>query len=113
MSNVKSDIEIARAAKMQPIKNVLSKLNVPDEPEAFMPMGRFIAKINLEYINKLKEKNSHLVLVTAITPTPAGEGKTTTSVGLSDGLNKIGKKSIVCLREPSLGPSFGMKGGAA
>ena len=78
-----------------------------------MPMGRYIAKINLEYINKLKEKNSHLILVTAITPTPAGEGKTTTSVGLSDGLNKIGKKSIVCLREPSLGPSFGMKGGAA
>ena len=81
MSAVKSDIEIARSAKMQPINNVLHKLNVPDEPEAFMPMGRFIAKINLEYINKLKEKNSHLVLVTAITPTPAGEGKTTTSVG--------------------------------
>ncbi len=113
MGTIKSDIEIARAAKMQPIKNVLSKLSVPDEPSAFMPMGRYIAKINLEYINKLKEKNSHLILVTAITPTPAGEGKTTTSVGLSDGLNKIGKKSIVCLREPSLGPSFGMKGGAA
>ena len=113
MSSVKSDIEIARTAKMQPIKNVLAKLNVPDAAEAFMPMGRYIAKINLEFINKLKEKNSHLILVTAITPTPAGEGKTTTSVGLSDGLNKIGKKSIVCLREPSLGPSFGMKGGAA
>ena len=113
MSGVKSDIEIARAAKMQPIKNVLAKLNVPDDPEAFSPMGRHIAKISLEYINKLKEKNNHLILVTAITPTPAGEGKTTTSVGLSDGLNKIGKKSIVCLREPSLGPSFGMKGGAA
>ncbi len=113
MSAIKSDIEIARAAKMQPIKNVLAKLNIPDDPEAFSPMGRHIAKISLEYISKLKEKNSHLVLVTAITPTPAGEGKTTTSVGLSDGLNKIGKKSIVCLREPSLGPSFGMKGGAA
>ena len=113
MSSIKSDIEIARAAKMQPIKNVLAKLNIPDDPESFSPMGRHIAKISLEYINKLKEKNSHLVLVTAITPTPAGEGKTTTSVGLSDGLNKIGKKSIVCLREPSLGPSFGMKGGAA
>jgi len=113
MSAVKSDIEIARAAKMKPIKNVLSTLNVPDEAEAFMPMGRYIAKINLEYIKKLKEKSSNLILVTAITPTPAGEGKTTTSVGLSDGLNKIGKKSIVCLREPSLGPSFGMKGGAA
>ena len=113
MSGVKSDIEIARAAKMQPIKNVLSKINVPDDPEAYSPMGRHIAKINLKYIEKLKEKNSSLILVTAITPTPAGEGKTTTSVGLSDGLNKIGKKSIVCLREPSLGPSFGMKGGAA
>ena len=113
MGAIKSDIEIAREAKMQPIKNVLAKLGVPDEPQAFMPMGRYIAKINLEYINRIKEKNSHLILVTAITPTPAGEGKTTTSVGLSDGLNKIGKKSIVCLREPSLGPSFGMKGGAA
>ena len=113
MGSVKSDIEIAREAKMQPIKNVLAKINVPDEAEAFSPMGRHIAKINLEYINKIKEKNSHLILVTAVTPTPAGEGKTTTSVGLSDGLNKIGKKSIVCLREPSLGPSFGMKGGAA
>ena len=113
MSSVKSDIEIARAAKMLPIKNVLAKLNVPDQPETFSPMGRHIAKVKLEYINKLKEKNSHLILVTAITPTPAGEGKTTTSVGLNDGLNKIGKKSIVCLREPSLGPSFGMKGGAA
>jgi formate--tetrahydrofolate ligase len=113
MSSIKSDIEIARAANMQPIKNVLAKLNVPDDAEAFNPMGRYIAKISLEYLEKLKEKNSHLILVTAITPTPAGEGKTTTSVGLSDGLNKIGKKSIVCLREPSLGPSFGMKGGAA
>jgi len=76
-------------------------------------MGRHIAKLNLEYVDKLKEKKGNLILVTAITPTPAGEGKTTTSVGLSDGLNKIGKKAIVCLREPSLGPSFGMKGGAA
>ena len=113
MSSLKSDIEIARAAKIQPIKSVLAKLNVSDEAENFSPMGHHIAKINLDYINKLKEKNSNLILVTAITPTPAGEGKTTTSVGLSDGLNKIGKKSIVCLREPSLGPSFGMKGGAA
>jgi len=113
MSSVKSDIEIARAAKMKLIKDVLAKLNVPDEPTAFSPMGRHIAKLNLEYIDKLKEKNGNLILVSAITPTPAGEGKTTTSVGLCDGLNKIGKKSIVCLREPSLGPSFGMKGGAA
>jgi len=113
MSGVKSDIEIARAAKMKPIGEVLSKINVPDDPVSFSPMGRHIAKLNFEYIDKLKEKKSNLILVTAITPTPAGEGKTTTSVGLSDGLNKIGKKSIVCLREPSLGPSFGMKGGAA
>ena len=113
MSGVKSDIEIARAAKMKPIGEVLSKINVPDDPVSFSPMGRHIAKLNFEYIDKLKEKKSNLILVTAITPTPAGEGKTTTSVGLNDGLNKIGKKSIVCLREPSLGPSFGMKGGAA
>jgi len=113
MSKVKSDIEIARASKMKLIGEVLAKINVPDNPISFSPMGRHIAKLNLEYIDKLKEKKSNLILVTAITPTPAGEGKTTTSVGLSDGLNKIGKKSIVCLREPSLGPSFGMKGGAA
>ncbi len=114
MSEVKSDIQIAREAKMQPIKDILAKINVPDESAAFSPMGRHIAKINLEYLDSLKsKKDGKLILVTAITPTPAGEGKTTTSVGLNDGLNKIGKKSIVCLREPSLGPSFGMKGGAA
>tara|TARA_Y100000590_G_scaffold403604_1_gene490432 strand:+ start:382 stop:2067 length:1686 start_codon:yes stop_codon:yes gene_type:complete len=113
MSTIKSDIEIARAAKMKPIKDVLAKVNVPDDPAAFSPMGRHIAKLNLEYIDKLNEKQSNLILVTAITPTPAGEGKTTTSVGLCDGLNKVGKKTVVCLREPSLGPSFGMKGGAA
>ena len=99
---------------MQQIKDILAKINVPDESSAFSPMGRHIAKINLEYLDSLKsKKEGKLILVTAITPTPAGEGKTTTSVGLNDGLNKIGKKSIVCLREPSLGPSFGMKGGAA
>ena len=113
MSDIKSDIQIAREAKMQPIQEILAKVNVPDENHAFSPMGRHIAKINLEYLNNLKNKDGKLILVTAITPTPAGEGKTTTSVGLNDGLNKIGKKSIVCLREPSLGPSFGMKGGAA
>ena len=114
MSEVKSDIQIAREAKMQPINDILAKINVPDESTAFSPMGRHIAKINLEYLDTLKDKpDGRLILVTAITPTPAGEGKTTTSVGLNDGLNKIGKKSIVCLREPSLGPSFGMKGGAA
>ena len=113
MGSVKSDIEIARAAKMKPIKDVLAKLNIPDEPAAFSPMGRHIAKLNLGYVDKLKVKSNNLILVSAITPTPAGEGKTTTSVGLCDGLNKIGKRTVVCLREPSLGPSFGMKGGAA
>ena len=113
MSDIKSDIQIAREAKMKPIQEILAKVNVPDENHAFSPMGRHIAKINLEYLNNLKNKDGKLILVTAITPTPAGEGKTTTSVGLNDGLNKIGKKSIVCVREPSLGPSFGMKGGAA
>ncbi|WP_075522398.1 formate--tetrahydrofolate ligase [Candidatus Pelagibacter communis] len=114
MSEVKSDIQIAREAKMKPIKDILADINVPDESSAFSPMGRHIAKINLDFIDNLKNnKDGKLILVTAITPTPAGEGKTTTSVGLTDGLNKIGKKSIVCLREPSLGPSFGLKGGAA
>ena len=110
----KTDIEIAREAKMKPIQEILDSINVPDKAEVYSPIGRYIAKIKLEYLEKLKDKkDGKLILVTAITPTPAGEGKTTTSVGLSDGLNKIGKKSIVCLREPSLGPSFGMKGGAA
>ena len=114
MGKVKSDIEIARAAKMKPIQEVLNGLDVPDKAEVYSPIGRYIAKIKTEYLDTLKnKKDGKLVLVTAITPTPAGEGKTTTSVGLNDGLNKIGKKSIVCLREPSLGPSFGMKGGAA
>ncbi len=113
MAKIKSDIEIARAAKIKPIAEVLKKYNIPDNHETFSPMGRHIAKLNLQYIDKLKEKKSNLILVTAITPTPAGEGKTTTSVGLNDAMNKIGKQSIVCLREPSLGPSFGMKGGAA
>jgi len=110
----KSDIQIAREAKMKPIQEILDSINVPDNAEAYSPISRYIAKIKLEHLEKLKDKkDGKLILVTAITPTPAGEGKTTTSVGLADGLNKIGKKSIVCLREPSLGPSFGMKGGAA
>jgi len=114
MSAIKSDIEIARAAKMKPIQEILDGISVPDKASAYSPMGRYIAKIKPEYLETLKDKkDGKLILVTAITPTPAGEGKTTTSVGLTDGLNKIGKKSIVCLREPSLGPSFGMKGGAA
>jgi len=105
-----SDIEIARKATKKNIKEIASKLNLDEN--YLHPFGHHTAKIDF---NKIKEKkeNSKLILVTAITPTPAGEGKTTTSVGLSDGLCKIGKQSIVCLREPSLGPSFGMKGGAA
>ena len=106
-----SDIEIARQAKKRPIKEIAQTLNL--EEDSLHPFGHFTAKITSEATKKLPEKKSKLILVTAITPTPAGEGKTTTSVGLNDGLCKIGKKSIVCLREPSLGPSFGMKGGAA
>ena len=106
-----SDIEIARKAKKQHIKDVASKLDLKETD--LRPYGHHIAKIDMDAINQLPQKNSKLILVTAISPTPAGEGKTTTSVGLHDGLCKIGKKSIVCLREPSLGPSFGMKGGAA
>ncbi|MDA9722801.1 formate--tetrahydrofolate ligase [Candidatus Pelagibacter sp.] len=110
----KTDIQIAREANMKPIQEILDGVGVPDNAEAYSPISRYIAKIKLEYLEKFKnKKDGKLILVTAITPTPAGEGKTTTSVGLSDGLNKINKKSIVCLREPSLGPSFGMKGGAA
>ena len=82
MIKTNSDIEIARNAKIKPINEVLNKHNIPDDPFAFSPMGRHIAKLNLEYISSLKEKKSNLILVTAITPTPAGEGKTTTSVGL-------------------------------
>ena len=107
-----SDIEIARQAKTQPIGEIAEKLGIPDS--ALIPFGRTKAKIDPQYIAALDDKpNGKLILVTAITPTPAGEGKTTTSVGLTDGLNRIGKKALVCLREPSLGPCFGMKGGAA
>ncbi len=107
-----SDIEIARKANMEPIMDIGTKLDIPFK--ALRPFGHFKAKLSSTWLeNKPKNKNAKLILVTAINPTPAGEGKTTTSVGLNDGLNKIGKKSIVCLREPSLGPCFGMKGGAA
>jgi len=107
------DIEIARAAKMKPLLPLAEKiLGIP--PEALVPYGHYKAKLSLDYIESLKNKpDGKLVLVTAVTPTPAGEGKTTTSVGLNDGLNRVGVKSMVCLREPSLGPCFGMKGGAA
>ena len=108
-----SDIEIAQQAKMQPIINLAAeKLNVP--AEHLEPYGHYKAKISLEYIDSLKDrKDGKLILVTAISPTPAGEGKTTTTVGLGDAMNRLGKKTIMCLREPSLGPCFGMKGGAA
>jgi formate--tetrahydrofolate ligase len=107
------DIEIARAAKILPIADIArERLGVP--AEEIVPYGHHKAKISLPYVDSLKERPlGKLVLVTAITPTPAGEGKTTTSVGLNDGLNAIGLKSTACLREPSLGPCFGMKGGAA
>jgi formate--tetrahydrofolate ligase len=111
-SIVRSDIEIAQAATMKPITEVAARLGIPDE--ALDPYGRFKAKISLEYVDQLKSKpDGKLILVTAISPTPAGEGKTTTTVGLGDALNKIGKNAVICLREPSLGPVFGMKGGAA
>jgi formate--tetrahydrofolate ligase len=109
---VKSDIEIARAAKKKPIWDIGKTLGIPSD--SLEPFGNDKAKISAEYIDSLSGRpDGKLVLVTAITPTPAGEGKTTTTVGLNDGLNRIGKKSIACLREPSLGPCFGMKGGAA
>jgi len=108
----KSDVEIAREAKLLPIEEIAAKLGVPRE--ALSPYGHTKAKVGLDYVGSLAGRpDGKLVLVTAITPTPAGEGKTTTSVGLCDGLNRIGKKALVCLREPSLGPCFGMKGGAA
>src|SRR5690348_8777750 len=107
-----TDIEIARQAKMKPIAEIGAQLGIPDE--SLDPYGRFKAKISMAWIRQQQDRpDGKLILVTAINPTPAGEGKTTTSVGLNDGLNRIGKKAAVCLREPSLGPSFGMKGGAA
>ena len=110
--SVKSDIEIAREAKMKPIAEVAAKVGVP--AESLIPYGWTKAKVSFDFINKVQgNKDGKLILVTAISPTPAGEGKTTTTVGLSDGLNHIGKKAIAALREPSLGPCFGVKGGAA
>ena len=107
-----SDIQIAQKATMKRITDVASKLGIADEH--LEPYGHFKAKIALEYVESLKGKpDGKLILVTAISPTPAGEGKTTTTVGLGDALNRIGKKTVICLREPSLGPVFGVKGGAA
>ena len=109
---VGSDIEIARAATMQPITEIGAQLGLP--AQAIQPYGHTKAKISLEHIASLDDRpDGKLILVTAMTPTPAGEGKTTTTVGLGDGLNRIGKKAMICLREPSLGPCFGVKGGAA
>ena len=105
-----SDIEIAQQAPIKPIGEIADKIGIPDA--ALIPFGHTKAKVDLGYIKSLEGKpDGKLILVTAITPTPAGEGKTTTSVGLNDGLNRIGKHAMVCLREPSLGPCFGMKGG--
>ncbi|SFK89930.1 Formate-tetrahydrofolate ligase, partial [Mesorhizobium albiziae] len=112
MADVKSDIEIARGAKKQAIQAVGSKLGIPTEH--LLPYGHDKAKVSAEFIaSKKGGKDGKLILVTAINPTPAGEGKTTTTVGLGDGLNRIGKKAVVCIREASLGPNFGVKGGAA
>ena len=109
---VKSDIEIAQSANILPIQEIGAKLGIP--VESLIPYGHDKAKISSEFIQSNgKAPDGKLILVTAVSPTPAGEGKTTTTVGLGDGLNRIGKKTVICLREPSLGPCFGMKGGAA
>ena len=107
-----SDIEIAQKATMQRASQIAAKLGIPEEH--LVPYGHYKAKVSLEYLAGLKgRKDGKLILVTAMTPTPAGEGKTTTTVGLGDALNHIGRKAVICLREPSLGPVFGVKGGAA
>ena len=109
---VKSDIEIARAAKLLPIQEIGAKLGIPED--ALIPYGHDKAKISAGFIDANGDRpDGRLILVTAVSPTPAGEGKTTTTVGLGDGMNRIGRKTTICLREPSLGPCFGMKGGAA
>ena len=107
---MKTDIEIAQEAKMRPITEIAAQLGLSDEH--VIPYGRYKAKIDHRLIHDAK-KQGKLILVTAISPTPAGEGKTTTSVGLADAMNALGKKTMLCLREPSLGPVFGVKGGAA
>jgi formate--tetrahydrofolate ligase len=112
MRKLMSDIEIAQQASLKPIEEIAQKLGIPSS--ALEPYGHFKAKVSLEYLaQQTRNKPGHVVLVTAISPTPAGEGKTTTTVGLGDALNKIEKKTIICLREPALGPVFGLKGGAA
>jgi formate--tetrahydrofolate ligase len=112
MAEFKTDIEIARAASKKPIMEIGAKLGIPTEH--LLPYGHDKAKVSADYIKAVQgNKDGKLILVTAINPTPAGEGKTTTTVGLGDGLNRIGKRAVVCIREASLGPNFGMKGGAA
>ena len=106
-----TDIEIAQACKMQPITEIAKVANVPDE--YLEQYGKYKAKVDYNLLNDTKSQNGKLVLVTAMTPTPAGEGKTTTTIGLADGMKRIGKNVVVALREPSLGPVFGVKGGAA
>jgi formate--tetrahydrofolate ligase len=109
---MKSDLEIARETKLRPIAEIAAKLHIP--ADVLEPYGRHKAKIGAEFVSSLEDRpDGALVLVTGISPTPAGEGKTTTTVGLGDALNRIGSRAVICLREPSLGPSFGMKGGAA
>ncbi|MEE8453714.1 MAG: formate--tetrahydrofolate ligase, partial [Limibaculum sp.] len=104
-----SDIEIARKANKKPIQEIGAKLGIASEH--LLPFGHDKAKVSEEFIRSVQgNKDGHLILVTAMTPTPAGEGKTTTTVGLGDGLNAIGKKAAICIREASLGPCFGMKG---
>ena len=107
----KSDIEIAQSVKMKNISEIADTAGIPSD--YIEQYGNYKAKIDLSYLKDSKKENGKLVLVTAITPTPAGEGKTTTTIGLADGLRKIGKNCVVALREPSLGPVFGIKGGAA
>jgi formate--tetrahydrofolate ligase len=108
---VLSDIRIAQEAKLKPIVDIATSLGIP--PESVDPYGRYKAKVSLDYLAALPARDAKLILVSAMSPTPAGEGKTTTTVGLGDALNRIGKRTIICLREPSLGPVFGLKGGAA
>src|SRR5688500_8192140 len=109
----KSDIEISQSAQKRRILDI-AKEKLGIAAENLEPYGHYKAKVSMDFVKSLKDKkDGKLILVTAITPTPAGEGKTTTTVGLTDALNHIGKKAMLCLREPSLGPSFGMKGGAA
>ena len=108
---MKTDIQIARECELKPIGEIAAQLGI--EPEKIEPYGRYMAKVPVSLINEEKVRQSRLILVTAISPTKAGIGKTTVSIGLTLGLNKIGKKAAVALREPSLGPCFGIKGGAA